>query len=381
MAVTPVACRYILGNNLEHGRVGKAIEHFIDGVADGYSRVLRRTLPFRWTIVSGCALLVAGSVWAATRLPSTFFPEIDESMDQIYLRFAPGMSVDQAQAQLNAITNAIRAELPGVVEMVIGNIGTPQNARAAIVSPNAAPNTGFLRLQFSDPETRKLSQQEIAVKAREIINREFPGVEALQAPGGLVASVFANGYIAPLVVEVRGENLDEMDAQAKAIAEVARTIPGIVDVRTSLQNDYPELRVETPRTKAGLVGVSSREAAETTLEATLGNVNTPGVWIRTMVKRTTSSPSTIPRRSATAKAWASCPSASTRKARPYSLDHTETSGDRSAPSSSSATTWSAPSTSSCRSRTATSARRGPRSRRRSTPTRGPTMSSSSSWVR
>ena len=48
---------------------------------------------------------------------------------------------------------------------------------------------------------------------REILNRNFPGVEFLQWPGGLVASVFSNGYIAPLVVEVRGDNLEELDAQ------------------------------------------------------------------------------------------------------------------------------------------------------------------------
>ena len=279
MAVTPVACRYFLGH-VEHGRVGKLVESFIDGVAERYSKLLRRVLPHRWTIVGSAVVLVLASGWAAGRLPSTFFPEIDESMDMIYVRFAPGMSVDEASAKLNAMGKAVSKGLPeGTVEMVIGNIGTPQNARAAIVSPNAAPNTGFLRLAFSDPESRTLSQQEIAVKVRAILTRDFPGVEVLQYPGGLVASVFANGYTAPFVVEVRGENLAEMDAQAEAIAQVARTVPGIRDVRTSLQNDYPELHVDTSRQEAGLVGVTSREAAETTLEATLGNVNTPGVWV------------------------------------------------------------------------------------------------------
>jgi multidrug efflux pump subunit AcrB len=47
----------------------------------------------------------------------------------------------------------------------------------------------------------------------------------------------------------------------------------------SLQLDYPEVHVDTDREMAGLVGSSEREAAETTLEATLGNINTPGVWI------------------------------------------------------------------------------------------------------
>ena len=147
------------------------------------------------------------------------------------------------------------------------------------MSPNAAPNTGFLRLAFTEPESRKISQREIAIKVREILTREFPGVEVLQYPGGLVASVFAGGYVAPFVVEVRGDNLVELDAQSSAIADVARTVPGIRDVRSSLENDYPEIHVDTKREVAGLVGVSSRDAAETTLAATLGNVNAPGVWI------------------------------------------------------------------------------------------------------
>src|SRR5262249_41480358 len=141
------------------------------------------------------------------------------------------------------------------------------------------PHTGFLQLAFSDPESRSLSQAQLAARARDILTRAFPGVETLQAPGGLVASVFSNGALAPIAVEVRGDDLDKLDADARAVAEVARTVPGLRDVRTSLQLDYPEIRVETDREKAGLVGVSLRDAAQTTLEATLGNINTPSVWI------------------------------------------------------------------------------------------------------
>ena len=279
MAVTPVACRYFLGHS-ERGKLGRRVESLIDQIANGYSQLLRRVLPFRRTVIASAALLVLGSGWAAARLPSTFFPEIDEGMDMIYVRFTPGISLVDASQQLNAMGDALSRELPkGSVQMVIANIGTPQNARAAIISPNVGPHTGFLRLAFSDPEERSLSQSELAARARAILTREFPGVEALQYPGGLVASVFANGYTAPLVVEVRGEKLEELDAQAKAIAEVARTIPGVRDVRSSLQMDYPEIHVDTDREKAGLVGVNLRSAAQTTLEATLGNINTPSVWI------------------------------------------------------------------------------------------------------
>ena len=277
--VTPVACRYFFGH-AEHGKIGKAVEQAIDGLAERYSHVLRHALPFRRTIVGASLVLVAASGWAAARLPSTFFPMIDESMDQISVRFQPGVSIEEAAAKLSAMGKALTKELPDdCVKMVIANIGMPQNARALLVSPNVGPHTGYLRIAFTDPEERKHSQADLAARARAILTREFPGVETLQAPGGLVANVFANGYVAPLVVEVRGENLNELEEESKAIAEVARTIPGMRDVRVSLQLDYPELHVDTDREKAGLVGVTLQSAAQTTLEATLGNINTPGVWI------------------------------------------------------------------------------------------------------
>jgi multidrug efflux pump subunit AcrB len=279
MAVTPVACRFFLGR-AEHGRLGSAVERFIDGLADGYARTLRAALPFRWTIVAAASALVLASGWAASRLPSTFFPEIDESMDMMYVRFAPGISVQEASRQMTAMGRALSAGLPeGSVRMVVANVGMPQNARSLLVSPNVAPNTGYLRVAFSDPEQRKLSQGELAAKARAIFTREFPGVEVLQYPGGLVASVFSNGYVAPLVVEVSDDNLTQLDEEASAVADVARTIPGIRDVRESLQTDYPEVRVDTDREKAGFVGTTAHDAAQTTLDATLGNINAPGVWI------------------------------------------------------------------------------------------------------
>ncbi|HEX8792228.1 MAG TPA: efflux RND transporter permease subunit [Polyangiaceae bacterium] len=279
MAVTPVMCRYFMGH-AEHGRLGKAVEAMIDRLADGYAKALRKALPYRRTIIGAAAILVMASGWAASRLPSTFFPDIDESMDMVYVRFAPGVSVKEAARQMTEMGRALTDELPkGDVQMVVSNIGMPQNARSILVSPNVAPNTGYLRVAFSNPEERKLSQTELATRVREILNRRFPGVEVLQYPGGLVASVFANGYTAPFVVELHDDNLQQLDEETRAVADVARTVPGIRDVKESLQLDYPEIHVDTDREKAGFVGTSERAAAQTTLDATIGNVNTPGVWV------------------------------------------------------------------------------------------------------
>ena len=65
-----------------------------------------------------------------------------------------------------------------------------------------------------------------------------------------MASVFSNGYLAPVVVEVRDENLETLKDKLHLVAEVARTVPGLVDLYPSLQVDYPEVRVETDRQTA-----------------------------------------------------------------------------------------------------------------------------------
>ena len=280
MLVTPVACRYFLPkHHAEPGKIARALRRAVDGIATAYSQALRAVLGYRAWVIGAAMVLVGASVWASSRLPATFFPEIDESMERVYVRFTPGTSLDDASNMTVAMAETLKQKLPpGSVKLVLTNVGSPSKARSAMTSPNMGTHQGFIRVELTEPAKRKLDQREIADRMREILEHTYPGVDFLQAPGGLVASVFSNGYIAPLVVEVRGDDLDALIEQSRAVAEVARTVPGIRDVYVRLEDDYPELRVNTDRETAGLVGVSARDAAQTTLEATLGNVNTPAVW-------------------------------------------------------------------------------------------------------
>ncbi len=283
MIVTPVACRYLLPKvHAEPGPIASRVARFVDGIAAGYANLLRHVLPSRGWVIGAAAVLVAASVFAATRLPTTFFPDIDESMERVYVRFGPGTSLDDASAKTVEMARVLKEKLPaGTVKLVLTNVGSPSKARSAMTSPNMGTHQGFIRVELTDMGKRKHDQRELSDRMREILAHTYPGVDFLQGPGGLVASVFSNGYIAPLVVEVKGVELDKMLEDSQAVAEVARTVPGIRDVYVRLENDYPELRVNTDRATAGLVGVSARDAAQTTLEATLGNVNTPAVWTDT----------------------------------------------------------------------------------------------------
>lgn len=277
--VTPVAARYVLGNSEPHG-IGARVEAYIQKTADAYARALRRALELRGFIIAACVLLTGCAAWAAIRLPSTFFPEIDESMERVYVRFSPGISLKESSARIQEMAKMLSERLPkDEVSLVLTNQGSPQNARSAMTSANDGPHMGFIRVALAEPEKRRHSQEEIAQMMRHLLEEHYPGVEFLQWPGGLVASVFSNGYYAPIAIQIQNDNLAALEDQARDVANVARGVGGVRDIRVQLETDYPEIHVDTLRDQAGMVGVTSRKAAQATLDATLGDINTPSVWI------------------------------------------------------------------------------------------------------
>ena len=280
MTLTPIACRALLGGHAAPPAFAVKIDQAVQRGAALYVRVLRAVLEVR-AFALVCAFgLVAAAVVVTTRLPSTFFPELDEGMERTYVRFAPGTSLAEAEQQMREMARVLREELsPGAVSLVLTNTGSPSKARSAMNSPNAGPHMGFVRLQLTDLEEREHTQAELAALSRTILAQHYPGVDFVQAPGSIVASLFNNGYRTPGVLEIRGDDLDELTEASHAVAAVAREVAGLRDVYTNLQTSYPELRLQTDRERAGMVGISARDVAQTTLEATLGNINSPSVWV------------------------------------------------------------------------------------------------------
>ena len=201
-------------------------------------------------------------------------------MERVYVRFAPGTSLEDASREDRRDGGDAEGEASAGERGAGAHQRRRRRARraSAMNSPNMGTAHGLHPRRAHGPgEALELDQREIADRMREILRARVPRRGVPAGPGGLVASVFSNGYIAPLVVEVRGDNLETMLEQSKAVAEVARTVPGIRDVYVRSRERLPRDPGRRPTARRPASSASPRAMPpRRRSRRRCGNINTPG---------------------------------------------------------------------------------------------------------
>jgi HAE1 family hydrophobic/amphiphilic exporter-1 len=112
-------------------------------------------------------------------------------------------------------------------------------------------------VKLTPPAERDASQQAVMVSARQALAPTYGVQVAVLDAGGL------GGAQAPISIDIRGPEIDQLQALSEQIAAQARQIPGIVDVQTSLDEPRPEFRIDVRRDVANEVGLDVGQVAAT----------------------------------------------------------------------------------------------------------------------
>jgi CzcA family heavy metal efflux pump len=219
----------------------------------------------RWPRV--LILLATGlCIVAATRLPflgGNFLPEFREGHYVLQLTVAPGISLPE-MARLGArISEKLLANTN--ISTVAHQIG-----RAELGEDTWGPNRSECHVELKRIPGQ--DQARVADQIREIL-AEFPGVqsEVVTFLGDRLSETIS-GEVAPIVVNVFGDDLDLLDAKAAEIAHVLNSVPGHVDVKVKSLPGAPQLaiRLRPERlTRFGFRPVEVLEALATAFQGTV----------------------------------------------------------------------------------------------------------------
>ena len=240
-----------------------------------YEGALRWMLQHRRMFIAAVLLIFAGSLALAPRIGTEFLPVSDESQFRIALRAPVGQRVEKTEQHVAEVERVLREAIPPhELETVVSSTGVLSQGRSSLFNPNTGPHTSSIQVYLAPVDKRRRSQVQIMNDVRPKILTLFPGVAMSFDPGGLVKRVTSFGSQKAVDVEIYGYDFDKAREVITRVKEIMERTPGLADVESSREENYPEINVTVDREKAALLGISEADVANTVLYSLNGNGQT-----------------------------------------------------------------------------------------------------------
>ena len=286
--VTPLLCYYWLKEGAHERKttgIAAVVTGFFDRMDAAYAGTLRWVLSHRFITIVGIAAFFAGSLYVKRFVGSEFFPETDESQFTINYKTPIGTRVEKTEEVTQRLEKIVQDQLVpmrvGGKDMplyttILSDSGLPMG-RTAIFSPNTGTHSGNLQVNLLPRVERPISDVVAAEKIRTALKDALPGTQIFFFIGGIVKRIQNFGAAAPIDVEVLGYDFEAGSTYARDLMAKMRLLtdsqgrPIVVDVQSTREENSPEFDVIVDREKAGMLGVSEQDVAQTILVSLLGN--------------------------------------------------------------------------------------------------------------
>jgi multidrug efflux pump subunit AcrB len=256
------------GSRLIHG-----IVHF-ERIVPVYERYLRAVLLNRkrriWTLaLTGGAFVFAAALPALGVVPMEFFPASDEEYIFINVTAATGLRLEETDAIARQVEERL-VKYPEIVNFstIVGQEGASPNRAGG--GGGSSSNLAAVTVTLSDPKERSVTSYDLAKRIREDVS-DIRGADITveSAQGGPPAG-------AAFEARVTGDDLQELDRIVGDLKPFLASIPGVVNITTSLKEapaDYTFVldpaRLELYGLNAAGVGSALRTAVSGTEVSTV----------------------------------------------------------------------------------------------------------------
>lgn len=217
----------------------------------GYGRFVGKLLRHRFAVVLVALVVMVGSYMLLPLIDMEFMPKAESREFSTLLTMESGTRLQSTDNAAATIENII-TELAGEdLEWIFTQVG-PSNTET-----------------LKSGQLEEESQAEIKVKLKSKAQRDADyiisqlnhnyvlpeGVEiSFEKEQSALQSVLGNEG-APVVIEVKGEELELIEELSDELKTRMAGIPGLYDIRTSMEKGAPEVNIAIDRLKSGIYGV------------------------------------------------------------------------------------------------------------------------------
>lgn len=246
-----------------------------------YTSLLAWSLEHRRAVLLGFTVFTLGSFSLVHFIGSDFFPSVDAGQLRLHARAPAGTRIEEAEAMFADIEKEIRDIIPASeVETIIDNIGIPNGGFNLAYGDSTTIGTGDGDILISLNREKHGSGAVYTDKIRKRLHQKFPEAVIFFEAANITTQILNFGLPAPIDIQVIGRAADTNFRLASEIQARLAKVPGAADVHIHQVVDYPEIRVNVDRSKAGQLGLTQRDVSNSMLISLSGSGQVaPNQWM------------------------------------------------------------------------------------------------------
>ena len=243
LTFTPMLATKLLKRQDKKNWFYRKTEPFFEGLNRVYSRSLAAFLKKRWIALAFTVCMFGVILFLWNAIPAEMAPLEDRSQITINTSGAEGVSYEYIRDYTERINDVVDSIIPD----------------AQAVTARVSSGSGNIRITLKDISERDYSQMDVAEELSKAVQKETDArafVQQASSFGGRRSSM-------PIQYVLQATNIEKLQEVLPKFMERVYENPTFQMADVNLKFSDPEARININRDKAGVMGISTRDIAQT----------------------------------------------------------------------------------------------------------------------
>ena len=243
-------------------KLGDKIIKPYDYAAVYYRNILPKVLEKPHKVLVAAATAFVASLLLATTLGSDLIPQLAQDRFEMTAKLAPGTRLEETDQLVSAIQEKHKDDTDIQALYGVSGSGTRLDANPTESGENIAKLSVVLGKGYS-----RDSEAAITERLRKTM-RDYPDVQVKFGRPELFS------FSTPLEIEIRGADLKSLESSARKLSSMLQNAEHFADVKSSVEQGYPEIQILFDQDRAAALGLTSRQIADQVVKQVRGEVAT-----------------------------------------------------------------------------------------------------------
>lgn len=218
-----------------------------------YGKLLEKILKVKWVVILIGLVLAGASFLLIPKIGSEFMPQTQSREFVMELKLSEGTKLERTEATVKNIEAILHEYLGENLDKTYSHAGPSNVFSSGQSSVFQGENTAEIKVILAENSTLTADQ---VIETMDQLTNNIENLEVSFSKEETALQSILGSDEAPLVVEIAGVEMDELENLTNEVRNRISTIPGIYNIQTSIEDGAPEVEVVIDRIRAGLYNLN-----------------------------------------------------------------------------------------------------------------------------